>query len=221
MKRLAFTLFELIFAILIISIAVISLPMMSQTATDSIEESTVQEAIFAASTVLNQEITYKWDENSTNGGIASSRVIWTSINDCNQTTKRRDGHINQPKHRRCNDNNFSLMQPSMIGFDNDDGTTVDDLDDLDGSTTLLFTSSSGSSLTSVEGYKKSYNRTVNVDYVAFGEQDLTILDHPTTKLSRDMKEIKITITDDDGNIVTLLKTYSANIGEVDIHSKVY
>ena len=216
MKRSAFTLIELIFAIMIIAIAVMSLPMMSQTATDSIEGSIVQEAIFAASTELNQGVTYKWDDNSTDSGFSTSRVIWTSTNDCNQTTKLRDGHINQPKHRRCSDNNYSVMQPSVIGSDSGD---LDDLDDLNGSTTELFITSSGSS-TSAQGYKNEYNRTISVDYVAFGEQDTTKIDYPTTAISKDMKEIKITITDD-GNIVTQLKTYSANIGEVDIHSKVY
>ncbi len=212
MKHLAFTLVELIFAILIISIAVMSLPMMSQTATDSISESIVQEAIFGASTELNQIISYKWDENSTDGNFTNSRVIWTTANDCNQTTKLRPGHINQPKHRRCSENNFSVMQPSAFGFDSDDSNIPDDLDDLDGNVSSLFITSAGEETTS-SGYKNRYTRTIDISDVAFG--------NPAT-VNNNMKEIKITIKESTtGEIVTVLKTYSANIGEVDYYSKVY
>ena len=45
-KRFGFTMIELIFAIVIIAISVMSLPMMTQVTNKGLEESLVQEAIF-------------------------------------------------------------------------------------------------------------------------------------------------------------------------------
>ncbi len=215
----AFTLFELIFAILIISIAVLSLPTMTQTSTDAADGSMVQEAIFGASTELNQLISFKWDENSTDSTSSTSRVIWSSATDCNQTTKLRVGHIAQEKHRRCSDSNFSVLQPSTIGSD---GADLDDLDDLNGDTSSLFTTSSGAS-TTAPGYKKSYNRTLYVSYIT-NVNDIN--DGNFSDVNKSMKKISVIICDDGlvctkSNAITILNTYSANIGEVDYHSKVY
>jgi len=113
-RRYAFSLIELIFAIVVISIAVISLPMMIQTTSKGIQGNLTQEAIFASSTKLNEIISYPWDDNSMQKGTIFSRVIWTSVNDCNSTTKLRLGHILQQQHRRCLDSNYSLIQPTAV-----------------------------------------------------------------------------------------------------------
>jgi len=60
----AFTLIELIFAIVIIAITVVSLPMMTQVISKGIEKNLLQEAIFAGAAVLNESVSAKWDENS-------------------------------------------------------------------------------------------------------------------------------------------------------------
>ena len=81
-RRAAFTLIELIFAIVIIAISVISLPMMSQTVSEGIDANIVQEAIFASATELNEAVTAHWDENSIEASMpdSSARVIETVIN---------------------------------------------------------------------------------------------------------------------------------------------
>jgi len=75
-KKSAFTFIELIFAIVIIAISVVSLPTMTSSLSRGIESNLVQEAIFAASTELNQAISSNWDERSLEDGNSSlGRVV--------------------------------------------------------------------------------------------------------------------------------------------------
>ena len=62
-KKSAFTLIELIFSIVIIGFAVLSLPIMTQVGTKAIGDSLALEAIFLASSKLNQNLS---DLNATN-----------------------------------------------------------------------------------------------------------------------------------------------------------
>lgn len=212
-RRYAFTMIELIFAIVVISIAVISLPMMIQTSTKGIEGNLVQEAIFASSAKLNEIISYPWDDNSMQSGSIFSRVIWTSANDCNQSTKLRSGHIMQQQHRRCLDSNFSIIQPTaVLGMEVNDAGVYDDIDDFNNVSAPMFIDNSGSGvITSAEGYKTPYKMDVNVSYAAFGT---------VPAASKNMKRIDITIIDSNTSVTTTkLHTYSANIGEIDYYKR--
>ncbi|WP_455757719.1 prepilin-type N-terminal cleavage/methylation domain-containing protein [Sulfurimonas sp.] len=190
--RYAFTMIELIFAIVIIGISVISLPMISQVTSQSVEGNLVQEAIFAASTELNQVVSYHWDENSTEGSNILSRVVWTSTTDCDNDTKLRPGHINQPYHRRCTDDNST--RPSDIV----DG--ADDLDDMEHTVSDIFIGNA----TTNKGYKTDYQSTISVDQNAsFGGANDT-----------NIKRVRVVISNTGVNIVQL-DTFSCNIGEID------
>jgi len=81
-RRAAFTLIELIFAIVIIAISVISLPMMSQTVAKGIDANIVQEAIFAAATELNEAVTAHWDEASMEVNTTTSFAKVINPGDC-------------------------------------------------------------------------------------------------------------------------------------------
>lgn len=198
MVRGGFTLIELIFAIVVISIAVVSLPMMNQATSKGIDANLVQEAIFAASTKLNEAVSAHWDENSMQDDKNSlARVIDVEDNSCNANHLRK-GHIFQPLHRRClNDSTTDAANSS----DNDD---VYALEDMQTSNEEL------SGEKGASGYKNDYNITTKVSYPAYfnGENNNNI------------KEINVTITSG-SQTVTLLKTYSANIGEVDYYKKTY
>ena len=210
-RRAAFTLIELIFAIVIIAISVISLPMMSQTVSKGIDANIVQEAIFAAATELNEAVTAHWDENSIEPGMpdSSARVIETVINMCQNnpslaTFRQMPGHVNQPLHRRCLDANTTVTTP-----DNAAGTTniAIDLNDIAHGYANLTVNSGGA-----EGYKETYQSNVSVDINAtFG---------PAVN-DQNIKSIISTVKDGDGNTIALLRTYSANIGEVDYYKRSY
>jgi len=201
--REAFTLIELIFAIVVISIAVVSLPMMIQVNNKGIENSMVQEAIFAASAELMNASAGYWDANSMFDNNVShlSRVIDIGSdcnNDNNSTRFRlRPGHIAQPFHRRCVDGNITDVAPAnalsnvFVNLNNaDDG----------GVSKIMFTES----VTEAQGYKKTYSSEVSVS------QDAT---------DANIKHININVTDSNGKLVTVLKMQSANIGEIDYYKR--
>jgi prepilin-type N-terminal cleavage/methylation domain-containing protein len=195
-----FTLIELIFAIVVIGITVISLPTMTQTTSKGIESNLVQEAIFAASTELNGAVSAYWDEHSLDDGTNSlSRVIDIN-NDCDANTRLLPGHISQPLHRRCLDD--STTNP-LDGANDADILALEDMahgaqDVFDGDP-------------SASGYKAKYKSSVDVtrDDVNFHG----VSDH--------MKKITLTITDSSDKTVTVLTTYSANVGEIDFYKKTY
>jgi len=213
-KRTAFSMIELIFAIVVIAIAVMALPMMVQTTGKGIEGNLVQEAIFASAAKLNEITSYPWDENSTEDGSILSRVIWTSATDCNNSTKLRSGHIEEQLHRRCLDDNYSIVQPtSPLGMEASDNGVYNDIDDFNDVSAPLYINKNGT-VGSAEGYKTPYTMDVNISYAAFGS------DINMTKTKKNIKEINITIIDPNTNL-TILKvhTYSANIGEIDYYHR--
>jgi len=223
--RYAFTLIELIFAIVIIAISVISLPMVNQVITSSMENSLTQEAIFASVSEINIATTYVWDETSlldTNLSSAAgvtelSRVISTKKPDGTDTTgnctdtgivegsttiKRRAGHIN----RRCL-NDLTATPYSTVAVD-----CIDSLNASEHAYASILENNNTADDTSSTGYKKEYESELVVERcdgvcVDFGDAN-----------NVNMKEITVTvqdITDPDNPIfLTRLRTYSANIGEV-------
>jgi len=202
-RRSAFTFLELIFAIVIIAISVISLPTMIQSTSDGVEGNLVQEAIFAASTQLNQAVAANWDENSLveTGPGSLARVIDDGSCQNNSLSLRyrlKVGHIAEPYHRRCLDSN-------LIGVSSATVTAVDALEDFGGNQVLL--NNSGSQA----GYKYTYNININITPNA-----------SFNGANADIKLIQANISDvDSGTLLTSLRTYSANIGEVDYYKRTY
>jgi len=205
--RYAFTLIELIFAIVIIGITVISLPMMTQVTSKGIDESIVQEAIFAAATELNEAVTRHWDDNSfdVNTTDTYSRVITTAIGTatgCNNITRLRPGHINQERHRRCTDVNSTVSGAST-------NANINSFDDATHTKDKMFNEDK----TEAAGYKELYKSALTVSNpisnpVSFGS---------LTK-SRDIKALQLIVSDSEGTIIKLT-TYSFNIGEIDYYER--
>jgi hypothetical protein len=111
------------------------------------------------------------------------------------------GQIVQPLHRKCLDSNLTTPADANVNG-------VVSLNDKAHNPTNIFINTTINST----GYKHHYNSKVTVTRPAFfdGQND------------NDMKLIKVTITDSDtGKTLTSLRTYSANIGEVDFYKKAY
>ena len=205
-RRAAFTFIELIFAIVIIAISVVSLPMMNQVIAKGLDENLVQEAIFAAATQLNEAVTVHWDENSIDPASPNSyaRIIDNGNCDNNPlspTYRQMPGNINQPLHRRCLENNATGPGDSNTSI------AIDALDDMGHPASNIFIDSTKNA----QGYKNNYTSKVVVTRGAtFGGAP-----------NQDIKSITIEIKNAAGKIITSLKTYSANIGEVDYLKKEY
>lgn len=211
-RKYAFTLIELIFAIVIIGISVISLPMMTNVNSKGIENNLVQEAIFASATKLNNIVTYRWDENSLDPTITNqmSQIINSGGTDCN-TSGQRPGVILQPLHRKClNDVSVRPTTVANLGTDTgeSDSSLYDDIDDLIETDANLTSGFGGRD--SYKGDNATYYKsTISVGYASFG----TI-----TTSEQNIKEINSTIRRGTTDI-TILRTYSANIGEVDYYKR--
>ncbi len=192
-NKFAFTMIELIFAIVIIAISVISLPMVSQITQKGIESNILQEAIFAASTELMGATSGYWDERSMEDESLSSlsRVIDIS-GDCNGD-RLRSGHISQPFHRRCLDSNL------ITGLDNNSTINIYSLDDTKKTDKPIFTDSDKEA----EGYKDTYTSSIDINR------------------TNNVKIVTATIKSSSGDIITILKTQSANIGEIDYYKRMF
>lgn len=205
LSRFAFTMIELIFAIVVISIAVITLPMMAQITSKGIEDNIAQEAIFAASAELMGATSYYWDFNSMYDNNVSrlERVIdvgGTCENNSSDPDYRlRPGHVNQPYHRRC-------LESSAIGIADTNSTIFPNLKNAEHGSELIFTDA----IKDAAGYKNNYYSTVAVGN--FNE---------TGAADNNVKRITVTVTDSatPPNPITLLHTYSANIGEIDYYKR--
>jgi len=204
-RRSAFTLIELIFAIVIIAISIMSLPLMTQATSRGMEGNIVQEAIFAASTELNQAVAANWDENSLLDGGANSlaRVVPRNTGICNAATRLKPGHINQPLHRRC-------LNVETTAVSNASATAVDALNDYAGANAM------SNAATSQSGYKFTYTTTIAVFHNSVTANSV-IFDGVARN---DMKRISVTVSNA-GTTITTLNTYSANIGEVDYYKRTY
>ncbi len=233
MVRYAFTMIELIFAIVIMGITFLTLPTILLRNSDSVERNVIQESIFLASSKLSQVLSFNWDSNSSQTGlnILETADVVRVANGDNLLDRNisdfRIGHFMQSKHRRMSPSgNVRIASP--IGLE---GVLYDDIDDFDG---LVNFSLIGAG--SVGGYKKSYRADVNVTYVSdtsFVAPD-TYASNPlnfvfttanvgaagTTNLK--MIEVSIDQNDTTGWQQTLLlRAYVANIGETDYHKRRY
>lgn len=198
LSRFAFTMIELLFAIVIIAIAVLSLPVMTQVNARGVENNLVQEAIFSASAELMAASTGYWDLNSMqdNNSSSMSRVIDIG-NVCNNNTlstrhRLRPGHIDQPMHRRCLNNSgtdpANINDPTFVNLDN---------------AAHAFENIFIDTVTNASGYKESYQSRVAVSR------------------TNNIKTVTITVANSKTPATTLvvLRMQSANIGEVDFFSR--
>lgn len=189
--KTAFTMIELIFAIVIIAIAVLSLPMITRVTSEAIDDNLVQEAIFAGASELMSASAGYWDENSMQDINTSylSRVIDISDN-CNNTTNLKPGHIAQPLHRRC------LDDLTEVAFDTDGGSVID-LNDAEKTNAALYINYANSA----SGYKENYQSTIDVNRTG------------------NVAIITSTISDLSGDPITVLTIQSANVGEIDYYKR--
>lgn len=198
---------ELIFAIVVISITVISLPMMSQAISKGIDSNIIQEAIFAAATELNEVTTTQWDEASIdeNSSSAISQVInldgLCENNTSNERYRLKPGHLLEPLHRKCLNN---LAQGEL---DSNTNNNIDAVEDKVHDYTDIFLNLTPSQ----EGYKQNYKSALSVSY------------NPTFAGANreNMKKITVTVKNENNDTVTQLITYVANIGGIDYYKRRY
>lgn len=198
----AFTLIELIFAIVIIGIAALSLPMMSQVTASGSEKSLAQEAIFIAFTEITKVTSSAWDENSRVGNNDYEHVIFVDNTEAGSGLLRRSGNINILYNTDIN----RTIRPSALGFDaNDFDGTVNREDDVDDY--IITGAAATGSAGSASGYKFQYTKDIGVAASgSFG----TLVNNPN------IKRIQIGVNAS-GSLLASFYMYTMNSGSVANH----
>ena len=218
---------ELIFAIVVIGVTLLTVPLMIETNNKAMERNLIQETIFLASSLISVESTQAWDANSiVNTGNPDDYVL-SKILDTGKTqatavgtvygrtsvgvaapiiTNIRRGGILADKHRQFYDYNATASAanngftiPQQVG-------------------TTTFTLVIENSLSSATDYKQSYASVNNAkrQYVADGSNGVDVLSTAATGTSNlKMIEVSVPVPGMGDVPQVVLRAYTANIGEAD------
>ncbi len=223
-KRGGFTFIELVVAIVVMSIAIMSVPLLLSQTSKTDEFSISQEAILAGATKICNILTYPWDDKLV--GLLSVKYILDVSNgddELNRSitdTNRRKGNFKANYRRKFNSNlTFASL---TLGRAGDTNTTVyNDLDDFNG--TVQTITSGG-----VGDYIKDFNLTTTIKYISdsanysqttlnFGELNIS-----SSTPSTNLKMIEVKVTDPNSNEeITTLRAFSANIGSYELIYRIF
>ncbi len=221
--RPAIAMIELIFAIVIMGIVMMSAPMLISTATQSSYVAIQQEGINEAASRVHMIMGYAWDENNVNDDYRPAILVASGDSAFNKvgTTERRIG-IPMESHRTfilSDTNSSSLNASSTPGSESGD---ADDIDDFIGNIGLVFDERDDNTVGYVEKTTININTAVTYanDSVTGGYNQATITYVPFTAgtPTTNIKSITVTLTSTDtANADVLGKTiklraFSSNIG---------
>ncbi len=211
MVKKGFTFIELIIAIVVIGIALMSVPLLLSQSSRSDEFSINQEAILAATTKMGDILTYPWNDTNSSGVLHVFDVTKgdSELNRTATDKNRRIGHFKEKYRRKFYDQITEAN--STLGHDKDND--FNDIDDFNGQSTLVTGGGSGDYLMDLNlSVSVFYIRNDDVNYsqhpLNLGE--LNISSHtPTTNI----KMVEVNVSDNHtGDRITTLKAFSCNIG---------
>jgi len=169
--RNAIAMIELIFALVVMGIALMSAPMLMNQASKSAIFSIQQEAIAVGASEMGMILSHHWDESDTNESLANP-VLVTQGNDALKEAADNDGNSTgrragtPPLSTRSFITETGKLNASPIG---QDGGDLDDIDDYNGYLdTLTDQSTGGTTPTTEEGdyVDKSMQVTASVTYLS-------------------------------------------------------
>ncbi|WP_187647977.1 hypothetical protein [Nitrosophilus labii] len=222
--RKSATLIELIFTIIIIGLAMVSIPVVLSQAMKSSEFSLNQEALLAGATKIGNILTYEWDENSTTTQVIKYVLdVTDGDSELNRypdvNSSRRIGHF-KGQYRRAFDTNQTFAT-LLLGEEATD-TTPNDIDDFNNKISTLTTISQTAS-----DYVKDFTLKTKVVYVnddAYYTNNSITFDFSTAQKSgsTNIKMIEVTITDNQtGEVIAVFRSYASNIGATNLLSRTF
>lgn len=257
MVRKGFTLIELIFSIVVISIIVGFYPLLTFQFSKTMSHAVEQNALYATTTRLNKIITAYWDNAAyTYNALTSTFSAATEVNASSAVSSVQlnavpgsqvrvgnfiTGNAVIDAKRRIFTSGRNATPIANFGFDaNDfnmtgDGTNKsDDIDDFQTNFTTIYAANPDPNAASYS-YKENIWMEVAIDYVndipvnANGYNDSNLVFNYSTVAQANPTNLKmITISSrryipNEGNVtIFTLRTYSANIGEVqNYYSRVF
>ncbi len=231
--RPAIAMIELIFAIVIMGIVMMSAPMLISTSTESTYVALQQEGINEAASRVNMIMGYAWDENNTDDQYIPPLLHTTSttggLSIAAGNTGRRIGiPITSQRTYILSDTNTTQLNASTLGSDGD----TDDIDDFIGDISLSVEDTDDNDIDYVEKTTININTAVAYlsDSVTGGYSQSTISYTPSTASptsTSNIKSITVTLTSTDtANADVLEKTiilraFSCNIGGYQFEERVF
>jgi len=213
---------ELVFAIVIMGISVMSLPLVLTQVQNNDAFTMRQEAILAAKEAIGDILTYQWDEHSYDSTAGRSFVLDTTHADPELSrdgnTTQRVGHVNANYRRKLFDTSvlFANRSASAIGAD---GGNLDDIDDFDGqvSNVNLSAEAAGTGLDYVLSVNLKSDITYATDTGTYSNQTLNdfVFNPVAQAATTNIKAITVTVRDanDANKTITSLCAFTCNIGE--------
>jgi len=243
--RNAIAMVELIFAIVIMGIVLMSAPLLVSTASKSGYVAIQQENINEAASQVNMILGHSWDEENTDDSVRAVILETTNgdanLNEVNATngpitikSGRRAG-TPATSYRRFTKSDGSRASASAIGGDVGD-VSEDDMDDFDGTTTNLVNIQNvvnrsedyietGGNINISRVVRYASDVPANGSYLDPGADDNITFDfNPAdAAASTNIKRIQVTLTSASGvdelNKTIVLHAFSCNIGSYELEER--
>ena len=231
--RRGISLIELVLAIVVIAISVVSVPMMLQQSAKSDNFSMMQEAILAARTKMGNILSYQWDENAKDLNNTEGRLraldVYSGVPALDRNgiyyIERRIGHVYGDLRRKMM---AAVTYPSASVDAN-----ITDLNDFNGRSYQLGWSAASMPTDTFDYLDRHLNLTTRIYYISdallpgsdYNDTVINFAFDPSTKKSiinnADSTNIKmIELEVSSNNYPTFLfRAFSSNLGEVNLLEK--
>lgn len=217
----AIAMIELIFALVIMGIVLMSAPMLIQQSIKSTNVAFQQEAIAAAASQTSIVLSMHWDEANANIPVGASPILETNRSNFTFTANTPNGLIGIAG-RNSLDGNMTLV-PSILGLDSNESnyTQYDDVDDYANSNlgVTVFLEPTSSDIGDYVDVDINMNTMVNYadDTVTFGSTIANSnVENSLGNTISNIKFITLNLTSNSGvdelNKSIILKAFSCNIG---------
>jgi prepilin-type N-terminal cleavage/methylation domain-containing protein len=219
-KRSGFSLIELVLSIVVIAIALMTVPLMLGQGAKSNQYALVQESILAARTKMGNILSFKWDENASTTATSIVRVVDVVQGDAQldrNTSNRRIGHTKEDLRRRMTDveTNASLGQ-EVVGI-------FDDIDDFDGESTSVSPVGAAGVKGEYDYLDEDLNLTTIVRYISddanYSQQTFTFDFNVSSAAnfsdinSTNIKMVELRATSINRDFPFVFRIFSSNIGQ--------
>lgn len=223
-RRPAVAMIELIFAIVIMGIVMMSAPMLISSASQSIGVTLQQEGVNEASSRVNMLLTHAWDEQDTNNSCIPPVLLTVGDSELNSTTDNRRVGVPKNSNSRTFLCGTTQLNASALGIDPGD-LVNDDIDDFTNTTLVVDLSGAG-------GKDYIEQNTVSIataityasDTANYANQIITYnANGAAAGATSNIKAIAVTLTSTSAttefskNII--LRAFSANIGGYEFESR--
>jgi len=211
----AFSLIEVVFAIIIISISLMSVPMLLKQSSKSDEFAIIQESILAASTKMGNIISYPWDDNSYDTTNKVLRVLDVSSSGDSELNRDptslnqnyRIGHIVADKRRRF----FDFIDPGPT-YPNSGTAIMNNISAFDGKSVTI--GAGGAYDYKDAGITMSSKVFFVSDATDYSLQDITFnVNNTSLANSTNIKMIELNTTSPVLGRNFILRTFMCNIGQ--------